>query len=459
MRAFHSTKEDREDRPGASRRSIPRTSLGLLGTLVLSFFSVAWQEMSVGRMDNDLKSSSSKRGRGAEVGPCDQVYIDYNWNDLPLRIRDAAKTLGYDERMWDADDDSALSEKAWARLTPKEKAAAEEMGYDKQRWDLNETPVTKDQDCGRLIEESDRLIDFAVAGFEKCGTTFLLESVFSQSKQVFMAGSGNEVVELSPPQLQEFRLHVDELTSGGAPIRRGFKASRVLLGTEWLTNLQENFPATKLIVTTRHPVLWFQSWYNFKLRGYRHRMPTPHESVGLCREACEHKGPEGHCVVVASSAGCSGISNFHQYLSRLRYTPMDTEEELALLDHHQMQIFNFSQTTLFLMEVGQMDGKNTSVSDKLFRDMERFLDLAPYALPDIEAYRQPTYSWSNETLQRKINICHDDYRDIRAGLLDAGGRAARWIEDYFLQSSHVVISDRWDFVSRIRQWKFDPCAH
>ena len=189
-----------------------------------------------------------------------------------------------------------------------------------------------------------------------------------------------------------------------------------------------------------------------------YRMPTPHETIGLCREACRHKGPEGKCISVENSPGCSGHSNFHQYLSRLGYTPMNTEDELALLDHHQMRIFNFSQTTLFLTEIGQMDGKNKTVSDTLIRSMEQFLDLNDGALPNIAPYEPPNYNWTEqETVDSRMDICQDDYADIRSHLLDAGRKASQWIEQYFLKSPHVFVSDRQDLVRRLRAWNVDPC--
>jgi hypothetical protein len=313
--------------------------------------------------------------------------------------------------------------------------------------------------------KNDRLIDFGVMGFEKSGTTFLLDTIFSKSKQVFMAGAetGSEVQALHPDKVEELKAMFpleSSLTTAeqGVPIRRGFKNPMVFMNRPWLENLQDNFPTTRFIVTVRHPILWFQSWYNYKLRtgNLSYRMPTPHETVGLCREACRHKGPEGRCITVRSP-GCSGHSNFHQYLSRMGYTPMDTEDELSLLGHHQMRIFNFSQTSLFLTDLTQMDGQNTTVSDGLIRDMERFLDLEEYALPNIEPYHPPSYTWTKDRLEGSIDICDDDYADIRAHLLETGRKAGEWIEHYFLESPHVIVSDRSDFIRRIRHWTVDPC--
>ena len=323
---------------------------------------------------------------------------------------------------------------------------------------------------GNVVDEDSRLIDFGVVAFEKSGTTFLLEKIFSRSNQVFMAGAdtGSEVQVLDPNDVDElkglFRPHANErMGNEGAPIRRGFKNPMVLLTRRWLQNLHANFPTTKFIVTVRHPVLWFQSWYNYKLRKgapvQDYPMPTPHETIGLCREACREKGPEGHCIKVRSP-GCSGHSNFHHFLSRIGFTPMNTEEEMALLDHHTIKIFNFSQTTLFLTEIGQMNGKNETLSNGLVRSLERFLDLQSHALPNIKPYKQQNYSdtWTEETVKQRLNICDDEYEDIRAHLLDAGRKAGEWIERYFLKSPRVVVSDRQDLVRRLRLWKVDPCT-
>merc|ERR1712028_278841 len=86
---------------------------------------------------------------------------------------------------------------------------------------------------------------------------------------------------------------------------------------------------------------------------------------------------------------CTGESNYHQYLSRLGLTPMNTQEELDLLGHHRMPIHNFTSAKghdkkgkLFLIEIGQFDNrKNQTMADDIVTDLELFLELDTGYLP------------------------------------------------------------------------------
>jgi len=62
-------------------------------------------------------------------------YDDYDWNALPDDIKNAAKTLGYDEQIWDSDGKTPSDEKDWEELTAEQQAAAKVLGYDEEKWD------------------------------------------------------------------------------------------------------------------------------------------------------------------------------------------------------------------------------------------------------------------------------------------------------------------------------------
>jgi hypothetical protein len=80
-------------------------------------------------------------------------------------------------------------------------------------------------------------------------------------------------------QMHKYELH---LMQSGAPAqlvvklyelatgyqyRRGYKAPRDITSVNALRAFGRYFPHTKLIIGVRHPVLWFQSFYNFRVRG------------------------------------------------------------------------------------------------------------------------------------------------------------------------------------------------
>lgn len=358
------------------------------------------------------------------------------------------------------------------------------------------------------------MIDFAILGFEKCGTTWLKEYVLGKSQHVVIpAGhSGtSEVHDLERDELDSFVdlfvdgmqrqrsngqpsiwdsiLHREDLGSSPALLRGnnghrhgrfrhplprlGYKSPGGLKKEASLRNLEFFAPHLRLLVTTRHPVWWFQSIYNYKLFKKGHA-PPPHTLIGHCGEDCQGIATrkDGGCLKSEGIGICTGAANFHHFLSRLGWTPMQTDVELDLLEHHQMSTYSFPKAQLFLMEQGQMNGRNLTVTNGLLQDLESFLDLPNQSLPRMDkTYRVDQYPSSqdhpredalaayNETYvkEHKISICDEIHRPIRNELIKIGSVASRWIIEFFLPSLHVVVSDRQDFKQRLRAWAVDPC--
>lgn len=214
---------------------------------------------------------------------------------------------------------------------------------------------------------------------------------------------------------------------------------------------------------------------------------------------------------------------------------MDSKEELSLLDHHNWSIHrNFSSTSLllpgdddereerklFLIELGQMEGENLTVTNQVIADLAQYLDLDSNALPRIRSKyttknnggKSANDKTSTNGMNKKedlvstnsnkkshfenklIDICNDEYSDIREVLVESGRKASIWIEKYLLMATRtktssssssssstnkspmgdsstdsrnlsddppnqqvVWVSQREDFLTRIRQWQFDPC--
>ena len=67
------------------------------------------------------------------MGGC--KYDDYDWDELPEDIQDAAKVLGYDKKMWNKDKEPKESDKDWEELSSEQQEAASKLGYDQTSWD------------------------------------------------------------------------------------------------------------------------------------------------------------------------------------------------------------------------------------------------------------------------------------------------------------------------------------
>lgn len=62
-------------------------------------------------------------------------YEDYDWEELPADIQEAAELLGFNEELWDNDDETDECDEWWKDLTPAQQEAATKLGYTQETWD------------------------------------------------------------------------------------------------------------------------------------------------------------------------------------------------------------------------------------------------------------------------------------------------------------------------------------
>ena len=187
-------------------------------------------------------------------------------------------------------------------------------------------------------------------------------------------------------------------------IRNGYKDPGELTREVSLQNLAHHFPKTKLIVSVRHPVLWYESLYNFRLNGLERKkrrnnekknmenennlerkerknttytttatstntssttttttfdFAPPEQLIGDCGKFCTYGKNDNKCIK-GYGLTCTGGAKFHVFLSRLGWTPMmnaeqsQSQREMDLLGHHTLSVHDFKHASMFLMEVGQL---------------------------------------------------------------------------------------------------------
>ena len=69
--------------------------------------------------------------------------------------------------------------------------------------------------------------------------------------------------------------HKRTSTSTGKQVINGFKEPNVLVFARPMVNIEKHFPETDFIVSTRHPVLYFESFYNFRARNPKFKEMFP----------------------------------------------------------------------------------------------------------------------------------------------------------------------------------------
>ena len=342
-----------------------------------------------------------------------------------------------------------------------EQRAAAKLCYNQEKWNDNRDKWNDNQEKWNEgsnatfpTRNGTAMIDFAIAGFEKCGTTTLMKTtalipgVFMGSN---MSNNKHEVHDLRLSDYltfkERYKDHMDTYDARGRRLLNGFKSPEVLQSQTYLNNIERYFPNIDLVVSMRHPVLHFQKLYNFKFRNvdaFTH--PDPLELIGNCDHDCKD-----NCTVrVAHMQVCTGKEYFHRALSRLCLTPLNTEDERNLLDHHLRSLHPGWKGRLLLMELRQLADRNHTRKDVLERSYEKFLG--------VETGLYKSKGRTVSTYSKEFEICNEKYAPIRKVLVEVGTKASRWITEYLLRSDRVVVANRDHFIESLELWKYDPCV-
>eukprot|EP00554_Chaetoceros_debilis_P009936 CAMPEP_0194104480 /NCGR_PEP_ID=MMETSP0150-20130528/4820_1 /TAXON_ID=122233 /ORGANISM="Chaetoceros debilis, Strain MM31A-1" /LENGTH=280 /DNA_ID=CAMNT_0038792027 /DNA_START=1 /DNA_END=840 /DNA_ORIENTATION=- len=276
----------------------------------------------------------------------------------------------------------------------------------------------------------------------------------SENPQVFMGGpqvdvgghlkAVNEVNLLRRNRKQEFfdlysTERINEHTNLAGPngkvlkLMVGFKGPEMMRMEGFFTNVVNLFPAIDLILSLRHPVLHFESNYNFRLRNAdldeKLKLIETQHLIGNCGQDCKHNcTPKFEYIAKRSrehkhdDETCTYSSTFQYGLSRLSLTPMESEE-LALLDHHQMTIHPEWSGRLFLMETGQIADKDQVRHGRLERSFEEFLGLEANSFTTDETAEEIADYQSHHKF---IHICDDKHHKVRKILVELGAKGAHW---------------------------------
>ena len=376
------------------------------------------------------------------------------------------------------------------------------------------------------------LLNFAIVGFPKCGTSSLMyqlhdhdqvdmfvdercELGYNQQDVLIrdlvthfvlphVRDGGGGVVppnstatdkNLPPPTVLDQVLASPPSSTVLDRRHRGLKCPADMESTALaLPHYAQYFPDTKFVIGLRHPILWFESFYNFRVHnGFP--MPPPESLVGGCR-----KGMYSCCTYRAT---------FHLFLAQGLGKTNLTREELqscfapslqrTLLQQQEQQRNPLLQPAsseeqqhphrhrpIFLYEVSQMNNQNAERTRAFLSDLQHFLGLThafgtsttttatttsadqqdplvTWFRPGVSATNRTTTTTTTTTTRHRptMDICESPRFDaLRRGLLEQARNASHWLVHYFLpQAPEVTVSSRSYLVQSIlnKQWKRDPC--
>jgi hypothetical protein len=289
-------------------------------------------------------------------------------------------------------------------------------------------------------------LDFFIAGFPKCGTTSLLyafkdntETSVGEYEQCSIGDSNlsdGEAFDSLDAELSQL--------SQDPSVKRGIKCPVGISNAHALERLDLHSPEAKLLIGMRHPVEFFQSYYNYRIT-----------------EIYDHSLPVDTIPPVESLVGSSewmGVSTdsarFELYLMQLAKTEMSLAEfeEMAGRPHLAVKPNKFK---VFLYTLSQMQDETVERKTSFREEMRGFLGLEK---PLVEMEQQNKNHFVGEFAYKEtIDICDARHDNLRALLVKQGEETQRWIRDHFILSHDVVVANKDHFLTMLDTWGHDPC--
>jgi hypothetical protein len=313
-----------------------------------------------------------------------------------------------------------------------------------------------------IIDEKDRIIgdpgwllDFAILGYGKCGTSTMMFWLREHPEiQAFGTEKGHFMSR--KPGLMVRQLY-EKLEVG--PYQRGYKAPQDVTQIHILDYYRTYWPHAKFIIGIRHPVRWFESLYNFRVQnlGATKTMPHPNDLIGPCHSGrfltCTNKGDFAVSLLKLGK---------HNYPTARPATELET----TIISRYEYLNRTFDSSTveympnpLFLFELDQLGDSNETRSEIFRDDFTKFMSLKEQlpALPHFIPGKKRTLEEQKHRDSLKIKICDGEYQPVRDELMILARQTSVWIREVFLNSPSVHVSSRDYFESILEGWMRDPC--
>jgi len=298
----------------------------------------------------------------------------------------------------------------------------------------------------RIIGDVQWVLDFSVVGHSKTATTELMywlakhPQIRMHRREIYwLVQRKPELLVKDMYSLKDNHQHpgYDDYSPEErerAGVIRGYKSPHELQRKQVFQYYADYFPRTKMIVGIRHPVKWFESFYNFNWRQ-GNELPPAESYVG---------------------ERFQGAVRYHEHLARLGKTPLQDPDEYQLLGRSEPgQLPNLPKrltNPVFLYDPSQLFDTDPRRSDQFRTDLSDYLGLEWLLNP-----MENTRHGKGSDYHYKIDICEDQYAALRGELLEMGKNASKWILQYFMVLPDVHCSDEEGLIAKVRSWSVDPC--
>ena len=191
--------------------------------------------------------------------------------------------------------------------------------------------------------------------------------------------------------------------------------------------------------------------------------------IGSCRASthntCTDKGEFGiflrNLGVTLTAAASKEFTPEHLDPETLKHVQF--EKTMHHAAHMKYKTVTPMPNPIFLFEISQLHEPNATRQRAFQQDVSDFLGLHDDPLSLELPHSKPGKTWGDASIQAqkdaaKIDICKDDYADIRRILLRQARTTAAWIRHVLLPTGRVRVSDPQHFDELLNQWMVDPCG-
>ena len=310
----------------------------------------------------------------------------------------------------------------------------------------------------KIIGNVEHLLDFVIAGFAKTGTTTLTKSYFNKHPEISIPLSEIHFLTNHEPVKMVHLLHSLQkpASSTTTTTKRGYKSPRDIADPKVLNMFAKFWPRAKLIVGVRHPIEWFESFYNYRLRG-NYSMPPAELLDGECMQdmtsiekrhitfAIKYNGLNDRGV-------CADLARYHVRLSLMGKTNVTDPAENVLLGPRRQKLAAWAPipNEVFLYEVKQLSDSNMTRQKVFFHDISHYLGLTT-------PFRFQRRKFTPHYTKDLFDICDSKYTQLRQKLLQIGQNASKWIINFFMEHPEVTVSSPEHFRLLLERWNLDPC--
>mmetsp|Transcript_17361 Transcript_17361/g.21941 ORF Transcript_17361/g.21941 Transcript_17361/m.21941 type:complete len:354 (+) Transcript_17361:150-1211(+) len=302
-----------------------------------------------------------------------------------------------------------------------------------------------------MEKEYKKGLDFFIMGWPKTGTSAMMEyldsskelKIVTKSKQENAKLSefhidGKEDVDLLFDRIEEEYLTSDEGKEPQYGIKWPGAISGKGVGPESIEYLEKYNPEgtqTKLLIGMRHPVRWFESFYNYRARPNQRPPPSAtligsHAWAGVCTDRVRYE------------EGIMQLGNF----------PLRSKDEEWIQGHGHMGVVNGGtpyKVFFYLQE--QLSDDDKVRHGKFLEELSSFMEVkVPFTVDNDVPDR-------NHDHHKRFDICNKEHNEVRKVLVENGKETAKWIRANLADADGVTLPNKEHFLEIVNTFGTDPC--